>query len=279
MMFNPSLGRWMTEDPIGYSAGDVNLFRTVSNNPVNRLDPSGLADKDKELGFDFDTSIEKIQEQLEDGKVGYDFTFLFTLAQKDTDIRRFGLQAVKGYMFTVTADGRITRPPNADKGGWTYTIDQVDLSEGPKSFKDRRALIAGEAKTDKDKAVFVYYVVQATAGLSGVVQPKGGQYIPVYNDDKTKPLTGLTTIDNYNTVFKGITAKSTDTELVYIYYNPGACKNASKVVTDAMDKEKLTETVTKTLGNFKQKLGDDGFELLSFPKLFGDKNPLIGKIK
>ncbi len=36
-MFSPTLGRWLTEDPITFAGGDVNLFRTVSNNPLNRL--------------------------------------------------------------------------------------------------------------------------------------------------------------------------------------------------------------------------------------------------
>ncbi len=41
-MFSPNLGRWMTMDPIGYEAGDENLYRYVGNDPVNGLDPSGL---------------------------------------------------------------------------------------------------------------------------------------------------------------------------------------------------------------------------------------------
>jgi hypothetical protein len=44
-VYNPNLGRWMNLDPIGFTAGDVNLYRAVSNSPVVRLDPTGLADK------------------------------------------------------------------------------------------------------------------------------------------------------------------------------------------------------------------------------------------
>ncbi len=36
-------GRFLREDPIGFDAGDVNLYRYVFNNPVNLRDPSGLA--------------------------------------------------------------------------------------------------------------------------------------------------------------------------------------------------------------------------------------------
>jgi len=42
-MYAPNLGRFMQNDPIGFSAGDANLFRYVSNSPVNLNDPSGLA--------------------------------------------------------------------------------------------------------------------------------------------------------------------------------------------------------------------------------------------
>jgi RHS repeat-associated protein len=47
--YSPTLGRWVTMDPIRYSAGDVNLYRAMSNNTVNRVDPSGLADKARVL--------------------------------------------------------------------------------------------------------------------------------------------------------------------------------------------------------------------------------------
>jgi RHS repeat-associated protein len=40
--YNPAWGRFISEDPIGLSAGDVNLYRYVANNPVQVNDPSGL---------------------------------------------------------------------------------------------------------------------------------------------------------------------------------------------------------------------------------------------
>jgi len=38
----PSIGRWASEDPIGFAAGDPNLARYVGNGPQGAIDPSGL---------------------------------------------------------------------------------------------------------------------------------------------------------------------------------------------------------------------------------------------
>lgn len=41
--YNPTLGRWISRDPIGDKAG-INLYQGVQNDPVNRIDPLGLLD-------------------------------------------------------------------------------------------------------------------------------------------------------------------------------------------------------------------------------------------
>jgi hypothetical protein len=41
-MYDPTIGRWLSEDPIGFEAGDANLYRYVGNGPANATDPSGL---------------------------------------------------------------------------------------------------------------------------------------------------------------------------------------------------------------------------------------------
>jgi RHS repeat-associated protein len=40
--YNPSLGRWLSRDPLGERA-DATLYSYVSNDPINRIDPLGLA--------------------------------------------------------------------------------------------------------------------------------------------------------------------------------------------------------------------------------------------
>ena len=40
--YDPGTGRFLSEDPIGYDAGDSNLYRYVGNEPGDTVDPSGL---------------------------------------------------------------------------------------------------------------------------------------------------------------------------------------------------------------------------------------------
>jgi RHS repeat-associated protein len=40
--YDPATGRWISEDPIGFAAGDANLARYVGNSATNAVDPSGL---------------------------------------------------------------------------------------------------------------------------------------------------------------------------------------------------------------------------------------------
>ncbi len=51
--YDPALGRFLSEDPIGFEAGDANLQRYVGNGPTTKTDPSGLetefAEKQKQL--------------------------------------------------------------------------------------------------------------------------------------------------------------------------------------------------------------------------------------
>jgi RHS repeat-associated protein len=49
--YDPMAGRFLTKDPIGFAGGDVNLYRYVTNNPVNFRDPWGLWDEDVHSGI------------------------------------------------------------------------------------------------------------------------------------------------------------------------------------------------------------------------------------
>ncbi len=40
--YDPVVGRWISKDPIGFDGGDTNLYGYVLNDPINRIDPTGL---------------------------------------------------------------------------------------------------------------------------------------------------------------------------------------------------------------------------------------------
>ena len=42
--YDSQTGRWASEDPISFAAGDSNLYRYVGNDAVNQIDPDGLMD-------------------------------------------------------------------------------------------------------------------------------------------------------------------------------------------------------------------------------------------
>ncbi len=41
--YDPNAGLFISEDPIGFQAGDQNISRYTENNPINRVDPTGFA--------------------------------------------------------------------------------------------------------------------------------------------------------------------------------------------------------------------------------------------
>jgi len=45
--YHPHLGRFLTRDPLGYAAGDTNLYRYCGNTPLVGVDPLGLQDEDR----------------------------------------------------------------------------------------------------------------------------------------------------------------------------------------------------------------------------------------
>jgi RHS repeat-associated protein len=46
--YDPKAGRWISQDVLGFRAGDANLYRYVANAPTDYVDPSGL---DRTVGF------------------------------------------------------------------------------------------------------------------------------------------------------------------------------------------------------------------------------------
>ena len=47
--YDAEVGRWISEDPLGFAAGDANVGRYVGNGAVRSVDPSGLQTTEEEL--------------------------------------------------------------------------------------------------------------------------------------------------------------------------------------------------------------------------------------
>lgn len=43
-MYDPTVGRWLSLDPIGFEGNDTNLYRYVGNEPVTHIDPTGFVE-------------------------------------------------------------------------------------------------------------------------------------------------------------------------------------------------------------------------------------------
>jgi hypothetical protein len=109
-MFSPTLGRFVSTDPTGFQAGDVNLYRFVGNDPPNLTDPSGLAAPDKHT-IPVDT-IKAMEKAWADSKHG---------------TPNFGERGIGYY---VTMDGKlIDRPGTVSKDGKMWIPDGGEKGE------------------------------------------------------------------------------------------------------------------------------------------------------
>ena len=104
--YDPATGKWMSEDPIGFEAGNANVTRYVSNGVLIATDPSGLEkhwhhilpqefrERFEKMGFDIDVPpfgwimSKKMHKELHDA--GYNDTwraFLKTLSPRGNQRR------------------------------------------------------------------------------------------------------------------------------------------------------------------------------------------------
>jgi RHS repeat-associated protein len=63
---DPQLGRFISEDPIGFQGGDINLYAYVVNNPANFRDPTGLqrADRDRPGDIEWARGLKKAIDRM-----------------------------------------------------------------------------------------------------------------------------------------------------------------------------------------------------------------------
>jgi len=68
-VYDPSVGRFTTRDPIGFRGGDLNLYKYAGNSPLGAIDPNGLK---KDYWWNYDPATgERLPEKPDPNKTEY----------------------------------------------------------------------------------------------------------------------------------------------------------------------------------------------------------------
>jgi RHS repeat-associated protein len=162
--YSPGLERWISEDPIGFAGGDVNLYGYVGGNPVASKDPLGLCPWVGRCGLDY---------------LGPAYTFLATTAAGFGDKATFG--------GTDALRDRLGWNKGLDKCSLTYAVGgvlgamDVGAISGAGAIGGLKLLVklAPETSILRTSDVIRYSVPTFTgAGVGGAAQTfteQGGQ--------------------------------------------------------------------------------------------------------
>ena len=217
--YNPALGRFTSEDPKGFDAGDYNLFRYCHNDPIDLTDPMGL-----EVGFGESLipiwgSGHTAYDAFNEGRYGM---AAFHAAMAITDVtgaKAVGAMAVKaslkslaktevGRAITKTAERkaatgyRYVSRAEANSIRETGTIPTVGADKQAKNvfFTNERFSTGAEAKTalslDKTPQFRVEFdLKQAPAGYGGLTE---GGHVEFTLREGAQPITAnkLTPLDD-----------------------------------------------------------------------------------
>ena len=83
--YDAATGRWVSQDPIGFTAGDANLYRYVGNGPALAVDPAGTQDgQTVEPDGGTDDGIYPVL--LPDGRIGWPDDVIFPVLLPDGGI-------------------------------------------------------------------------------------------------------------------------------------------------------------------------------------------------
>lgn len=127
MSYNPTIGRWISEDPIGFQAADPNLYRYVGNSPTNYTDPSGLQHMSPEAARKIGELVNSVR-PIRPPSQGYDSdTGLFNPKPIDPAIAKKWLE--QKTLITVTTkedfDSKIAAAPPGTAFKWVISNGQL----------------------------------------------------------------------------------------------------------------------------------------------------------
>jgi RHS repeat-associated protein len=139
--FDPKTGRWITNDPRGFGAGDTNLGRYVRNDPQNAIDPSGCDE----------TSVVDVN-GIPEGET-FEDEYLYDMANKEEN------EALRKQ--TIDAANAMTSWKKNDK--ITIKVWYIpNEEEGPKQF-------------------FLHAIKKASAGSINIAIVHGGENVSLFD--------------------------------------------------------------------------------------------------
>jgi RHS repeat-associated protein len=152
--YDPTVGRWTQEDPLGFTGGVSNLYQYVENAPLSTTDPMGLFGEDPQLTGKFkmkkitDAELKLLQDQL--ATVTKEKRGPFQIDKNPENIWKFGY-----YKFVQRPDGTV----------WAMGVHD----DKPK--ETYHPLLPAEVGGDVDAAGWMYF-----DGTTMLVSPESNHY-------------------------------------------------------------------------------------------------------
>jgi uncharacterized protein RhaS with RHS repeats len=220
-MYDPSTGRWLSVDPIGFEAGDANLYRYVRNEPLLQTDPTGLFEyrpvSPPRFGGEGDPiGYSKLRLDIAYPKVG----------AGGRPARGSFVQVSTVTTIVVTCDKNNTLKASPPKV--TYIADQDKLVAGKNAYPE------GLSGPDFDKKL----AADAVLVISYVKKEHGFTTAIVGNVSGSDPITEEKA-QGYRRSFDNKYEKGTY-EYYYVWINSEKCKgvkNLEKALPEAIDKK------------------------------------------
>jgi len=126
--YDPAIGKWISRDPLGFDAGDSNLYRYVMNKPQLISDPSGLAPFDWARARA--TAKKAAAELQQNVKDAYEAGFVLGRLQPNRSFQEIQKLGVHEKLATY---------PDDVYRAFTYGIFAGKLSTRPEELKKRQA--------------------------------------------------------------------------------------------------------------------------------------------
>ncbi len=156
--YSPSLGRFTSEDPKGFDAGDYNLYRYVGNDPLDKTDPMGLAGPEPLGEILYREAVKKQLKELRSRVAAIDEGLKKVEANSNTNVIK-DAQSADHRTPARTANG--LKPNNTDPN--PYSIGAI--------AKALLGLFTGARQSTSRGATIYYDPNNQQAGVHGRVRP------------------------------------------------------------------------------------------------------------